>query len=182
MIRLAVIAALSACLLTSLACGDDNDGASSGDDATPAPGAVSLAEFFKELQGFSDDANAGIDELGVKYPDTFISDVQQTKDSYAEYVRIFEEYGSDRPDLVGPPEVQARWEESGDIDEQMNAIHHQRLDRLQDATMMDDVNEIFGPDEEYDSLVARNTEICIELEEIAQDNDNDIDYDVPCGE
>jgi hypothetical protein len=178
MIRLGALL-IATLAVFAVACGDDDDDAASDDDAT-APSASSLGEFFSTMQEIYEKGNEGLDELDEQYPDAYDGDVKQTQDAYAAYVVIFDEWYSEHPDIPVPSEVQSQFEQLRENDRAISETNQARLALLRDAESMDEVNEVFAPDEEYDGLVASNIELCEELESIAADND--IEYDAPCGE
>src|SRR3990172_7985221 len=159
MLRLQRVALLPLSILLATACGDDDAGGGSE---------ASVAQYFADFATISDDGQAQIAELGDKYPDAFEGDVQQTQDSYGEYIVIFDDTVSLWEALNVPEELKLLHDEVIEANSELSAINHQRLDRLGDASSPEEVDDVFfaeGPElTEFTDAVARTDSVCEELE------------------
>ena len=162
------------------ACGDDDDDTS---DAIPTGDSdnAELSAYFDERTALGDEARSAIAALDEEYPLAFEGgDVQQTKDSFAEYVVIYDD-GREAHGAIDAPEEVAELHQTGyELDEIQKELNHKRLEELEDATTEEDVDAIFEvtPEvqENYDKSVAN----CEATEQVAADND--IEWDGHCGE
>ncbi len=169
MLRLPMVSCLASSLLLLAACGSDDN---SGDGSDAA-----AAKYFTDFAAISDDGQAQIAELGDKYPDAFEGEVQQTKDSYGEYVIIFDDTVSRFEDLEVPAELRELHGRGIDANQDLSAISHERLDRLDAASTSEEVDEIFAEDPEFTDAVASTDTFCEEIQDRAATYDIELDLD-----
>lgn len=177
---------LAALMITgAVACGGDDDAAT----GTPAPTGTTKATanksptaeitaYFAEFLRINTDARARLAQLDVTYPKAFKGDVQQTKDSFREYLTIFDETDDLDRALDVPAELRAVHDDVMAADEETSAISHERLDRLEDATTYAEVDVIFGEDQRFTDAVAHGDASCLALE--AKAVEYGVDFDLPC--
>ncbi len=86
------------------ACGSD-DG-ETGDDVSAA-----ISDYFNGYRVIHEDVNGRIRALDDQYPEAFRGDVQQTKNSFTEYVALYDEFLYRVNELEAPGEVEDLHEE-----------------------------------------------------------------------
>jgi hypothetical protein len=157
-----------------------------GDDARPREQVkAALTDYFDQYLAVHQDVNGQIVALKTKYPKSYIdvtdkstADIQQTKDSYKEYIALFDEFDTRVRALDPPEEIRDLVQQVLEADQAVSAINHDRLTKLEAASTIADVGPIFADDPAYTSAVSRTVELCTSMTERA----SQFDYDLalPC--
>jgi hypothetical protein len=159
-------------------CGDDDKTSSAGDGAESR-------EYFEQALAISQDVNSRIGSLKTTYPDGYLDvadkasfDLQQTRDSYQDYLQLYREY-LDRNEALDPPEpLKQLHDENLSVNRDVNAINERRLEPLLAARSATDLEAAFAVDEEFNQAVVAADEVCNEFRDLALDSG--VDWDQPC--
>jgi hypothetical protein len=160
-------------LVLGAACGDDDDGDAGGTDDNSSPETYLLA--WKTIR---EDVNGRINQNSEDYPGGFNGDLEETKTSFVIYLDLFDEYIDRVGALDVPEELQALHDENLAANQGVATANHERGDLLAEATTYSEVDQIFGPDEEFSTAVARIVDSCLAYE--AKSRDYGLDFALGC--
>ena len=170
-------------LVTLLAVGAVTCG---GDNGRPKQEVkAALSAYFDKYLAVHKYVNGRIVALKTKYPKGYLdltdkstADLQQTKDSYRDYAKLFDEFDSRVRALDPPAEISDLVKQVLDADQAVSAINHDRLVKLEIASSTADLDMIFAPDPTFTSAVDRTGEVCASMIERAKQYDYELD--LPC--
>jgi hypothetical protein len=186
MLRWFFVAAL-AMLAVAVACGGDDNNASTTPTAARTTAVASagskvasgdVTAYFAAYKQINSDANAQIAALDVTYPQAFKGDVQQTKDDFRDYLRIFNDADAKYIAMNVPDELKVLHADILQADEETAVISQRRLDRLGVATTSADVDAIFANAPDFTAVAAHGHSACLALEAAAVPYG--IAFDLPC--
>jgi hypothetical protein len=160
--RAAMAVGIGVLALAGLACTD-----SEGNQLT-------LEEYFDELQKLDDDTSERTDALFEDVEDP--EDIDQFKEAYQELPGIIDDFVSGLEDLNPPDEAQDTHDEAVEAARGFQDEFDNFLDEIQDAESFEDLQDI-GESDAFTEADERFTQACLDLEEVAADNDIDADLD-----
>jgi hypothetical protein len=140
-------------------------------------GAMSLDEYFRELESIEAEAERETDELDSPFDEDDTSldaRKQRIADGFVEFRRIFEDYQAQFDELDPPDEVADLHEDYDDVQDEFMEQFTLYIEGFADA----ESNEAF--DEAAESTLAdaeleRAAEICDDLENVAEENEIEVD-------
>jgi hypothetical protein len=139
-------------------------------------GSLSLEEYFAKLEELDQKFEADSATADAESAEAG-EDVDAIKDSFGEFVALIEDFVNELDDVDPPSEVEdahnAGVEAGRDIQEEFERV----IDKAQDAETLEELGAIFE-DEELNAASDRFTQACLDLEQIAADNN--IDADLNC--
>jgi hypothetical protein len=164
----AIAAALS---LIMLACDDDGGGGDGGSDT------ASLEEYFAAVQGADDTFAAGTNDLDTQFQGLADEQVSEAADLLEQQVDVLEMFADDLDAIDAPDEVAEVHDAAVESLRTYADDFGSALDTFSEAATITEGFETFA-DVDTSSLEAAQGN-CIELEEIAANND--IDVSLSCG-
>ena len=143
-------------------------------------GALSLEDYFQELDTNFADVDAASEDLNEQYPERF-SDPDQTRDYLDGAIPLFEGSVGDVRDLDPPAEAEDAHNEFLDAnDEALEALDTVR-EGVADAETPDDIDAVVNElDPVVSAAIQRSDDACFGLEAVAAANNINVDLD--CGE
>jgi hypothetical protein len=159
--RVLVAVALAAFGAMAWSCNDDGSGG------------LTLEEYFERIDELDNEQKAKSDELEQEAQDS--DNVDEFADGLEEQVQLLREFGEDLGD-IDPPSVV---EETHDEVVRALAAATDQFDRLIEGFReADTIEEAFASIEDTDTTEIDKAEAaCVELEQIAADNDINVDLD-----
>ena len=138
-------------------------------------GAMSLEDYFKELDTIFGDMDAGSDDLNEQYPESF-SDPDETRDYLDGSIPLVEGAVGDVSDLDPPAEAEDAHNEFLDAaDEALEALDTVR-EGVADAETPGDIDAVVNETDPVVSRAAQRFEdACLELQGVADANNIDVD-------
>jgi|CXWL01.1.fsa_nt_gi hypothetical protein len=136
-------------------------------------GGLTLEEYFDKLEEIDADAGERLDEIGNDISDA--EDLDEVKDLVDDFSEALEDYVGGLEDLKPPGDAE-------DAHEDYVAAANEALDEwdkfrddVQDADTIDELSllDTAGVDDAADRVTA----VCLDLQEIADDNDIDVSLD-----
>jgi len=139
-------------------------------------GALTLEEFFAELEPLDDRFEADSNEIDARF-DTLSDEevLDQAPDLLQEQAALISEFMDGLEDLEAP-------DEAADLQEQMVSAGRRVVDsfeaalsEVEDAATLDELFAVFDNDEDFSAAIERFDEVCLDAEALAADNDITID-------
>jgi len=166
---LALILILSSALtigIVAAACDDDGGGG----------GTVTLEEFFVALQALDDDLeekSAELDAEGEALGED--ATVDEAVAILRQQVELIEEFVNDLDALEAPPEAADLLEEAVSAGGEVVRLFGELLDEAEGTETLDEFFSAFD-DAETDAAFQRFEQVCLDLEQLAADNDITVDF------
>lgn len=135
--------------------------------------ALTLEEYFQQLDELD---NQSSDRGDALFADIDLTDLDAVKGAYAEFPDIVEDFITGLEDLNPPDEAKDAHDEAIAAAEGFREVLNDAVDEAQNATALDDLQQI-GEGEAFTEADDRFTSACLDLEEIATDNNIEVDLD-----
>ena len=137
-------------------------------------GALSLEDYFQELDTILADVEAELDDLDEQYPDVFV-DPDQTRDSFDKAIPLVEGAVGDVRDLTPPEEAKDAHQEFLDAADDVLEAYGTLSDRVEDVESEDELDQVLTElDAEVSPVFERIDDACFGLQSVADDNDVDV--------
>lgn len=169
--RTSIIAAMTTlAVIAALACNDSNGGSG---------GALTLDEYFAELERIGDDADTASDEIELPGLDADAS-FDESRAAFVDYFEqatdIVEDGVQDIRALDPPDEASDAHDRYVEGLAKIMDASNDLLDEIEDADE-EEFDEILGGEDPFEAIDDEVTEACADLQAIADDNGVDVDLD-----
>jgi len=138
-------------------------------------GAMSLEDYFQELDTIFENRDAGFEDMGEQYPESF-SDPDETRDYLDGAILLLEGVIGDARNLDPPAEAEDAHNEFLDAnDEALEALDTVR-EGVADAETPDDIDAVVNEtDPVVDAAIQHFENACFKLQGVADANNIDVD-------
>lgn len=121
--------------------------------------------YLTQLSSVTSLAAVQLEGIESRYPTRF-QEVEPTKDYYADYLGSYARFLDATKQLSVPDEVADAHNEYIAASEALLQANQARLDELESATTIDEVNAIFADDPDYTAIALRQDKACQGLKDI----------------
>lgn len=152
--RLSLLAMSVAAITIAAACGDDGGGAT-------------LEEYFAEVNRITAESDERIRDLAGDFSGEF-ENLEEARESYGGYVAVYDEFVQGIDALEPPSEAADAHTNFVATSKEIQELNKTRLESLEQAQDDAELEEIFGPDEEYTAALERQNDACVALRGLAE--------------
>ena len=144
-------------------------------------GALTLEEYFQQLDELDNDLNEQSDALFAPLED--VQDpgeaVEQLRDIFPQQAGLFQDFRGGLADLDPPGEVEDLHNEALEAFDGVIAAVDGLVGQLDSVESFDDLDALFA-ESEFSAADERLTQVCLDLEQMAADNNITVDFN--CGD
>jgi hypothetical protein len=138
---------------------------------------LSLEEYFEQLDDaenkFTDDSDASFENV----PDE--PEISEVQDALREFTNVLQDFVGDLEDLNPPEQAQAAHDDAIDAAEEVIDVYENLIDEADDLETVDELFESTQGEAATEAL-DRLTTACLDLQDVA--NENELDFDLNCND